>query len=501
MGTFLRSVNIFKPAAAGDVEDAIAAFYARLGVAVVAAEDAAGAEPDLPAAGGRETSAFVYRPGGDWVSFYPDPGLTGEHVARLMKVAGYTGVYLSLYDDDDWGLDIFDRGDLSFRWFRRIDEPLNPARKEWAKAQRVMARLFGRRMPDEEVARLLGTDLPDSWEKVARLGEFLGITGATISREEIIAGDLPAAERVGLRRLRLKYPPPERKPVRPPARPPSPSAEACDVLFYARWARRRGGRFRLGFYVIDAIVLMRDLLVGAQWVGRTLVEFSPGVADRLQSTRRRLRRARAARLVGRREVPDFWERRWEEVVSAEPFSDEDIYKVSQHIDRGEVTELFADLDEAGSFVRFVAEGRRTFLLLVLGGLFYTDKTFEDEELYERFFRYEFAPVVEALFVKTRSEYGCIALEREDGWDEVTVTERLDAWPPRGQFLNYLGPGLVRGKARALRARLEAAGRYEISAAPTGGLFIKLPFQPNQMAEREFQKSLDALSRAFSAELG
>lgn len=507
MGVFRRSVHIFRKTGGIDVNQSILDFYARMGVvAKTFGYSDQVQQPDR----GVETSnlAFIYNPSGEWFSFYPDREFTDEHVAQLMDVVAGSGIYLFVYDSDDWGFHVFDSGKIIFKWVRLIEEPLSISKGEILETQDIFARLFEKQISYDELQNLLGTDVLFSEEKIARLGKLLNIPGANIGVPDIIAGEISDVDQSKITSIQLEYPQVEPKHTgyypsqeAPSVRQRDITADAFDVLFFARWPRQRNSSFRFGYYVIDAIALIRDLLVGAEWSGRTVVEFSPGVEDRLESTRRRLRLAKSRGIIRENELMDFADEQWEDIVLANPFTEEDLFIISQHIDRGEVVLFFADLDEVGSFVRFTVQDNQPFLLINLAELFYIGQTINDIEIYERFFSYELSSIIDTLFVKTQSEYGCISVVKETDWSDEIILDVLNVWPPKGHFINYLGPDIVKPVKLLLQKRFNLSGGYDISKTSSGGLIIKIPYQPNEIISREFQESIAKLSEIFAEVLG
>jgi hypothetical protein len=505
MGIFIRAVHIFKETVnITNFEQLVYDFYAQLGVRVQTFEYSTcqGQLRDREFQG--IDLAFMYNSTEDWFSFYPDHKLTDKNITQIVNSKGGNGIYLFVSDSDDWGFYLFERGQLSFQWERSIGEPLDISDNEISEVQEFFSRLFGKQISYEEIQNLLITDVEFSEEKIVKIGEYLDIPGARVGRMDILDGYLPNINLSNFSVIQLEYPRVQQKREQDTLSAEQPTiqqniiAEACDVCFFARWTRNKNSQAHLGAYVIDAITLFRDLLVGAEWLGRTFVALSPGVEDRLDSTRRRLEIAKTTGMIRENEQPTFSDESWQDIIQAEPFTEEDLFLISQHIDRNEVVVLFADLDDAGSYAYFTAQGSQNLLLMSIPELFYMDQTINDAEIYYRFFGEELdSMILNPLFVKSKSEYGCISVAKETNYSYENILEYLNVWPPKGNFINYLGSGIVKPVEQKLQERIDLVKDYEVSRQSSGALVIKIPFQPYEIAKTEFQESLSTLSDIFA----
>jgi hypothetical protein len=203
-------------------------------------------------------------------------------------------------------------------------------------------------------------------------------------------------------------------------------------------------------------------------------------------------------MIRENEQPTFSDESWQDIIQAEPFTEEDLFLISQHIDRNEVVVLFADLDDAGSYAYFTAQGSQNLLLMSIPELFYMDQTINDAEIYYRFLGEELdSMILNPLFVKSKSEYGCISVAKETNYSYENILEYLNVWPPKGNFINYLGSGIVKPVEQKLQERIDLVKDYEVSRQSSGALVIKIPFQPYEIAKTEFQESLSTLSDIFA----
>jgi len=501
VGQFLRSFHVYRKPARVALERLVCDVYITLGVAasiIEFSDQQRRRESAKPRAG--QSIAFVYSPPGDWTSFYPDAEFSDPQIAHLAEEGKLTGIYLFVYDSDNWGFSLFDGGRTCFEWNRDPDEPLSVGKEEVSELRKLLARLFNKPVPDQKLRRLLATDAPLSEEKLFSLSDELGIEGGGIGREDILDGTQTDLDYSLVTALTLASGPVEKSEKKPRAGARAQSkkkAVPCDLLFFAKWPEKPKGKFRLGFYVMDAIVLIRDLMAGAQWVGRTIAEFSSDIGPKLEAVSRRLKLGREKKLIRKTETTDYEDSRWEKIIEAEPFTDSDLLTISRQMDKGNVTLFFADLDEGGSFLRYNVEDGKATLLAVISDLVSSDGEIDDEDAYERIVTYEFESIIHSMFVKTKSEFGCVTILKEDDWDDDTIVERLSEWPPEAGLLTYFGPDSpgASDRNKATFDRLSAEG-YQISSPKTGGLMIRTQFEPTDIGKPEFQSARARLSEAF-----
>ena len=489
MGVFLRSFHSYLKAGGPRLDHVVAQTSTKLGLEARVVE----ATPKMRKA--KNVRAVVtYSPPGDWDSFYPDLDFNEEQIALLAKNGRLTAIYLFVYDSDNWGFTIFENGKSSFEWYRDVAEPESVSPQDVKDAQKKLG-IFRRPISIAKLNALLKSDNSASEEKIFQLSDHLEIEGGGIGLDDFLEGtqedlDLSKVKLIELRQRDEARP---RKSATSSSKRSSSKAVTCDLVFIANWPANPEPRFRRGFYVIDAIVLIRDLLVGAEWVGRTLVEFAPGVDEELESTRKRIKLGLKQKLISKGEQPDFDEETWEEIVEAEPLTDSDLQTIARQIDKGKVAFFFADLDHEGSFVRYTADDRQAMLVAAIRETFRSDGTVIDQDSYDRFAIDELHSLVNSIYVKTRSEHGWLSVLKECEWDGES-TDELNEWPPKNPYLVFLGARMLR---KPEPKELDSIKGLKASRPKQGGLVIRVSLEPRELEKTEFQNSVRRLSRLLA----